>query len=104
MEISQELNILNGIIDRFRFAQKNNLPILKNVSLPRVGAMRVIMENIGYSNEVLGPEDEDRSVRNHTGNSFPKVLNSRQKDGLLSSYSLPPQGTTPRFDISRLFR
>lgn len=35
----------------FRFAEKNNLPILKNVSLPRVGAMRVIMENIGYSTD-----------------------------------------------------
>ncbi|KAL0266626.1 UNVERIFIED_CONTAM: hypothetical protein PYX00_009118 [Menopon gallinae] len=49
-----------------RFAQKNNLPILKNVSLPRVGALRVIMENIGYTHEVVELENEEKPVRNHT--------------------------------------
>lgn len=30
-----------------RFAEKNNLPILKNVSLPRVGAMKTILTTVG---------------------------------------------------------
>ncbi|KAK6642245.1 hypothetical protein RUM44_013968 [Polyplax serrata] len=49
-----------------RYAEKNNLPILKNVSLPRVGAMRVIMENIGYPTDgnSMGDGEESELVRN----------------------------------------
>lgn len=32
---------------RFRFAEKNNLPVLNNVTLPRVGAMKAIMDVLG---------------------------------------------------------
>lgn len=39
------LNIL--IMFYFRFALKNNLPVLNNVSLPRVGALKAIMDEIG---------------------------------------------------------
>ena len=31
----------------FRFAEKNNLPKLEYVSLPRAGAMKIIMEEVG---------------------------------------------------------
>lgn len=30
-----------------RYAQKNNLPLLNNVSLPRVGALQAIMNTVG---------------------------------------------------------
>lgn len=30
-----------------KYAKKNNLPILENVTLPRVGAMRTIFEQVG---------------------------------------------------------
>lgn len=30
-----------------KYAQKNGLPLLHNVSLPRVGAMHAIMETVG---------------------------------------------------------
>jgi len=31
-----------------RYAERLNLPVLEHVTLPRVGAMRIIMENVGY--------------------------------------------------------
>jgi len=31
----------------FRFAQKNNLPVLEYVSLPRVGALQAIVDTVG---------------------------------------------------------
>jgi hypothetical protein len=31
----------------FRFAQKNNLPVLQHVSLPRVGALQTIVDTVG---------------------------------------------------------
>ncbi|KAB7496178.1 Acyl-CoA:lysophosphatidylglycerol acyltransferase 1, partial [Armadillidium nasatum] len=34
-----------------RFAEKNNLPHLENVSLPRVGALKIILEEVGISPE-----------------------------------------------------
>ncbi|RXG60717.1 Acyl-CoA:lysophosphatidylglycerol acyltransferase 1 [Armadillidium vulgare] len=34
-----------------RFAEKNNLPHLENVSLPRVGALKIILEEVGISTE-----------------------------------------------------
>lgn len=30
-----------------RYAEKNNLPILNNVSLPRVGALKTILTTVG---------------------------------------------------------
>jgi hypothetical protein len=31
----------------FRFARKNNLPVLEYVSLPRVGALQTIVDTVG---------------------------------------------------------
>jgi hypothetical protein len=31
----------------FRFALKNNLPVLQHVSLPRVGALQTIVDTVG---------------------------------------------------------
>jgi lysophosphatidylglycerol acyltransferase 1 len=31
----------------FRFALKNNLPVLEHVSLPRVGALQTIVDTVG---------------------------------------------------------
>lgn len=30
-----------------RFAEKNNLPLLQHVTLPRIGAMKIIMNTLG---------------------------------------------------------
>uniref|UniRef100_A0A182P9A3 Phospholipid/glycerol acyltransferase domain-containing protein n=1 Tax=Anopheles epiroticus TaxID=199890 RepID=A0A182P9A3_9DIPT len=35
-----------------RFAEKNNLPVLNNVTLPRVGAMKAIMDMLGAPNDM----------------------------------------------------
>lgn len=34
-----------------KYAKKNNLPILENVTLPRVGAMQTIFDTVGPSQE-----------------------------------------------------
>jgi lysophosphatidylglycerol acyltransferase 1 len=34
-----------------RYAQKNNLPLLKNVTLPRIGAMKTIIDQLGSADE-----------------------------------------------------
>ena len=38
--------------DVCRFAEKNNLPVLNNVTLPRVGAMKAIMDMLGAPNDM----------------------------------------------------
>ncbi|XP_011343258.1 acyl-CoA:lysophosphatidylglycerol acyltransferase 1 isoform X2 [Ooceraea biroi] len=40
-----------------KYAKKNNLPILENVTLPRVGAMQTIFD-------VLGPDTQDQQLNN----------------------------------------
>lgn len=42
-----------------RFARKNNLPILENVALPRVGALKVILDNVA----ALHHQDEDDKIK-----------------------------------------
>ncbi|KAL0829421.1 hypothetical protein ABMA28_004194 [Loxostege sticticalis] len=46
-----------------RFAEKNNLPKLEYVSLPRAGAMRVIMEEIGPDKEVVAGSSKDNNKK-----------------------------------------
>ena len=45
-----------------RYAQKNGLPLLEHVSLPRVGALHAIMETVGpkavANNNSFGAEGE----------------------------------------------
>ena len=41
-----------------RFATKNNLPILENVSLPRVGAMQTIFDVIGPAQNNNSPNQQ----------------------------------------------
>ncbi|EEB13245.1 conserved hypothetical protein [Pediculus humanus corporis] len=53
-----------------RYAEKNNLPILKNVSLPRVGALQVIMENLGHVDNVSDSdesESENQKIKSNNG-------------------------------------
>jgi hypothetical protein len=38
-------------IPPFRFAEKNNLPVLGYVTLPRIGAMKAIMEVLGTTDD-----------------------------------------------------
>lgn len=33
----------------FRYAEKNNLPVLTHVTLPRTGAMNIIIDTMGKS-------------------------------------------------------
>lgn len=47
-----------------RYAKKNDLPILEHVSLPRVGALQVLMENMTPPKcQINAPEGENRSVK-----------------------------------------
>ncbi|KOB72459.1 1-acylglycerol-3-phosphate acyltransferase [Operophtera brumata] len=50
----------------WKFAEKNNLPKLEYVSLPRAGAMQVIMEEIGPNQDAFDVIDA-RSRDNVTG-------------------------------------
>lgn len=46
-----------------RFAEKNNLPVLNNVTVPRVGAMKAIVDVLGSPESPSGcrrPEDDER--------------------------------------------
>ncbi|KAG5673388.1 hypothetical protein PVAND_003443 [Polypedilum vanderplanki] len=56
-----------------RYAQKNNLPLLHNVTLPRIGAMKTIIDQLGSS-------DEDRPSQQtttppHSIKNINKVIN-----------------------------
>jgi lysophosphatidylglycerol acyltransferase 1 len=51
-----------------RFAQKNNLPLLNNVTLPRQGAMKTIID-------CLGQNDEDHTAQSSTPPSSMKNIN-----------------------------
>jgi hypothetical protein len=49
----------------FRFALKNNLPVLKHVSLPRVGALQAIVDTVGpeKSSSLGGNNNGDPTMR-----------------------------------------
>lgn len=74
-----------------RFAQKNNLPLLNNVTLPRQGAMKTIID-------CLGQNDEDHIAQSSTPPSsmknINKVLNSEGDefyiDNEYSNQQTPP--------------
>ena len=46
------------------YAKKNNLPILENVSLPRVGAMQTIFDTVGPSQN----NNSNQQLNNSSGN------------------------------------
>jgi len=48
----------------FRFALKNNLPVLERVSLPRVGALQAIVDTVGpgRNNSPVGNSSGDPTV------------------------------------------
>lgn len=56
-----------------RYAEKNNLPILKNVTLPRIGALKAIMEilpprhTIGNNNATKRTENGSLRTSNSQG-------------------------------------
>lgn len=52
-----------------KYAKKNNLPILENVTLPRVGAMRTIFDKLGPAQNIDSSENQ---------------LNTRSSKSLLS--------------------
>lgn len=51
-----------------RFALKNNLPVLQNVSLPRVGALQAIMDTVGSKKYEMGNNNSDSLTNHLTGN------------------------------------
>ncbi|XP_013145726.1 PREDICTED: acyl-CoA:lysophosphatidylglycerol acyltransferase 1-like [Papilio polytes] len=51
-----------------RFAEKNNLPKLEYVSLPRAGAMKVIMEEIGPSRDEGASTSKENSKKDNNFN------------------------------------
>lgn len=65
-----------------RFAEKNNLPKLEYVSLPRVGAMKVIMEEIGpRRNEGAGTsKDESRKDDNFNQSKHKMIVDNNVSD------------------------
>ncbi|XP_038212906.1 acyl-CoA:lysophosphatidylglycerol acyltransferase 1 isoform X2 [Zerene cesonia] len=64
-----------------RFAEKNNLPKLEYVSLPRAGAMKVIMEEVGpHREQPSTSKSEDKKDNNFNQNSV-KVAN-KSGDGI----------------------
>lgn len=50
-----------------KYAKKNNLPILENVTLPRVGAMQTIFDT-------LGPAESRDAEDQHLMNSRPSKI------------------------------
>jgi hypothetical protein len=46
----------------FRFALKNNLPVLQHVSLPRVGALHAIVDTVGPEKNPGGNSSGDPTV------------------------------------------
>ena len=48
-----EINLFSGNVNKFkilyvdRYAKKNGYPLLNNVTLPRIGALKTILDNIG---------------------------------------------------------
>ncbi|KAJ0175945.1 hypothetical protein K1T71_008119 [Dendrolimus kikuchii] len=57
-----------------RFAEKNNLPKLEYVSLPRAGAMKVIMEEIGPNREEGASTSKDDTNKDSNFNQSKQVF------------------------------
>uniref|UniRef100_A0A2A4JWB5 Acyltransferase C-terminal domain-containing protein n=1 Tax=Heliothis virescens TaxID=7102 RepID=A0A2A4JWB5_HELVI len=58
-----------------RFAEKNNLPKLEYVSLPRAGAMKVIMEEVGpHRDQGASTSKEDSKKDNNFNQSNSKLI------------------------------
>lgn len=53
-----------------RFALKNNLPVLQNVSLPRVGALQAIMGTVGSKKYEMGNNNSDSTADHIDGKLF----------------------------------
>lgn len=72
-----------------RFAQKNNLPLLNNVTLPRQGAMKTIIDCLGQNDEDAPSSTPPSSMKN-----INKVLNSESDefyiDNEYSNQQTPP--------------
>lgn len=54
-----------------RYATKNNLPILKNVTLPRVGALKAIMEVVPPHNSIGNNNAAKRTKCDENGTTRP---------------------------------
>lgn len=51
-----------------KYAKKNNLPILENVTLPRVGAMQTIFDTLGPTrNKDMEDQRANSSLINRSG-------------------------------------
>lgn len=50
-----------------RYALKNGLPVLQNVSLPRVGALQAIMDTVGCKKYEMGNNNADSLNDNFSG-------------------------------------
>lgn len=70
ISINVYINLFIVIYLHHRFAQKNNLPLLEHVTIPRVGAMKIIMD-------VLGKEKSDNEdvLKSQKGKSTAKSEN-----------------------------
>jgi lysophosphatidylglycerol acyltransferase 1 len=55
----------------FRYAEKNNLPVLNHVSLPRVGALQAIVDTVGPGrNSSPGGDSSGDPILNSDGMNF----------------------------------
>lgn len=65
-----------------RFAEKNNLPKLEYVSLPRAGAMKVIMEEVGPHRDQGASTSKENSKKGNKQliNKTPDILNNQDND------------------------
>lgn len=50
-----------------KYAKKNNLPILENVTLPRVGAMQTIFDTLGPTQKKDIDQQANSSLINRSG-------------------------------------
>lgn len=75
-----------------RFAQKNNLPLLNNVTLPRQGAMKTIIDCLGQNDEDLTAQPQ--STPPSSMKNINKVLNGESDefyiDNEYSNQQTPP--------------
>ncbi|CAK1543262.1 unnamed protein product [Leptosia nina] len=65
-----------------RFAEKNNLPKLEYVSLPRAGAMKVIMEEVGPHRDQAGTSKSDDRKDNNFNQNNVKILDTKSGDNI----------------------
>ncbi|CAH3976680.1 unnamed protein product [Pieris brassicae] len=63
-----------------RFAEKNNLPKLEYVSLPRAGALKVIMEEVGPHRDQASTSKSDNKKENNVNHNNTKILDTKSGD------------------------